>query len=131
VGLEGIAMKISFLSLLLPIALAVPASAQTSSSMAWMTSVEPASGKAGDVLTVHGANLGKDIVTALYLTDGKADIKVVMVEQTSAAIRFKIPSEANPGRFSLMVLTGKGAEEKLVEQPVRITVEPRGPTITS
>jgi hypothetical protein len=91
--------------------------------MPLMNSVEPSSGRAGDVLLTQGANLGQDAVAGLYLTDGKTDLKVLIIEQTSTSIRFKIPLEAKPGRFALMVLT-KEADPKLIEQPVKITVEP-------
>lgn len=126
-------MKISFLPMLLAAAVTLPASVQSPTGMAWITSVEPDSGRVGDVLTIHGTNLGKDNVAELYLTDGKVDIKVVIVEQTPDLIRFRIPAETNPGRFSLMVLTGKGSDQKLLEQPVRVTVLPerKGPTATA
>ncbi len=88
-----------------------------------MSSVEPTSGKAGDVLVVRGANLGADRVAAVYLTDGKLDFKVAVIEQTPTAIRFRIPPDAKPGRLALMVLT-REASPKLVEEPVKITVEP-------
>jgi hypothetical protein len=90
--------------------------------MPLMNSVEPASGKVGDVLLIQGTNLGQDIVAGLYLTDGKTDLRVLMIEQTSTSIRFRIP-EVKPGRFALMVLT-KDPDPKLIEQPVKITVEP-------
>lgn len=88
-----------------------------------MSAVEPASGRVGEVLTVRGENLDQDNVAALLLTDGNTDIKAAIIEQTAASIRFKIPPEAKPGRFALMVLT-KGKEPRLLEQPVKITVEP-------
>ncbi len=114
-------MRLSLLSIPLLVALALPAHAfQT--GMPVMSSVDPASGKVGDVLVIQGLNLGQDNVAAVYLTDGKADIKVVVVAQTSTSIRFKIPLEAKPGRFALMVLT-TGKEPKLIEEPVKITVE--------
>lgn len=124
-------MKISFLSILLLIVLAIPVSSQAP-RMAWMTSVEPDSGKAGDILTVHGSRLDKENVAALYMTNGEVDIKVMILEQSADQIRFRIPPEANPGRFSLMVLVGKGDDQKLLEQPIRVTVEPspKGPTVT-
>ncbi len=88
-----------------------------------MSSVEPDFGKVGDVLAVHGENLGQDNVSALYLTDGITDIKVLMIDQAATSIKFRIPPEAKPGRFALMVLT-TGKTPKLIEQPVKITVAP-------
>ena len=90
--------------------------------MPTMTSVEPGSGKVGDVLLIRGERLDRDIVAALYLTDGKIDFKVVTVEQTATSIKFKLPPEAKPGWLALMVLT-KDKEPRLIEEPVKITAE--------
>ena len=111
------------LSIPLLLVFAVPAgSPPVQGSMFIMSSVEPASGRVGDVLAIHGDNLGSDNVAALYLTDGKVDIKVPVIEQTATKLRFKIPPEAKPGRLGLMVLT-KEAAPKLIEQPVKVTIE--------
>lgn len=91
-------------------------------TMPRMTGVEPDTGKSGDVLTVSGEHLDKGEVTEVYLTDGKKDTKVHITEQSGAAIKFKIPDKMTTGRFALMVLTG-GKEQKLIEQPVKVTVE--------
>jgi|SRR6185295_5609639 hypothetical protein len=91
-------------------------------TMPRMTGVEPGNGKAGDVLTVSGEHLDKGAVAELYLTDGKKDTKVQVTEQAATAIKFKIPDKMATGRFALMVLTG-GKEPKLIEQPVKVTVE--------
>jgi hypothetical protein len=87
-----------------------------------LSSVDPGAGKAGDTLVANGANLGKDSIAELYLTDGKNDIKVEMTEQAAESIKFKIPGSAKAGRYSLMVLT-KGDNARLIEQPVRVSVE--------
>ncbi|HXK04987.1 MAG TPA: IPT/TIG domain-containing protein [Verrucomicrobiae bacterium] len=87
-----------------------------------MSSVTPASGRVGDVMVVQGTNLDRDNVAALYLTDGQTDVKVPIIEQTATSIKFKIPPEAKPGRLSLMVLS-KGTDPKLIQEPVKITVE--------
>jgi len=86
-----------------------------------MVSVEPANGKVGDVLAVAGENLQKELVLKVYLTDGKDDIQCEVTEQSAKALKFKIPAKAT-GRLALEVLTG-GAEPKLIEQPVKVTVE--------
>jgi hypothetical protein len=86
-----------------------------------MVSVEPANGKVGDVLAVAGENLQKNLVSKVYLTDGKNDIQCEVTEQTATAIKFKIPEKAT-GRLAIMVLTS-GKEPKLIEQPVKVTVE--------
>ncbi len=115
-------MRLSLLSIPLLVALALPANSQSQAGMPLMRSVEPASGRVGDVLTVEGANLGQDSVAALYLTDGKADWKVPIIQQVDTSIKFKVPPEAKPGRFALMVLT-KEKQPKLIEQPVKVVVE--------
>ena len=86
-----------------------------------MTSADPASGKAGDVIAVAGENLDKDLVAKVYLTDGKNDFEVKVTEQAATAIKFQIPAKAN-GRLALMILT-TGKDAKLIEQPVKVTVE--------
>lgn len=91
--------------------------------MPFITSVEPASGKADDVITVQGVNLNQNSLAALYLTDGTLDIKVVILDQADTTLRFKIPHDIKPGRFALMILT-KATPAKLIEEPVKITVEP-------
>jgi hypothetical protein len=111
-------MKMSFRALLL-LAVSLAAFAQ---SMPRVNTVDPANGKAGDLITVAGDNLGKNQVAKLYLTDGKNDVLVEMTEQQDASIKFKIPAKATAGRFALMLLT-TGKEPKLMEQPVKVTVE--------
>ena len=87
-----------------------------------MTGVEPGTCKAGDVLTAAGENLDKAQVEQLFLTDGKNDLKVDITDQAPTAIKFKVPASAKPGRFALMLLT-RGKEPKLIEQPVKVTIE--------
>jgi len=110
-------------------ALAVPIRLIGQSTIPQMYKVDPASGRSGDVVAVTGDNLDQDTVAALYLTDGKEDVKVEITEQTTTAIKFKIPANAKTGRLMLMVLT-KGSDPKLIEGPVKVLIEPplRGPT---
>jgi hypothetical protein len=85
--------------------------------------IEPMNGKTGDVAVVTGENVGKTLVAELYLTDGKNDFKCVMAEQADTTIKFTIPKGPKPGvSYKLMVLT-KGKEPKLIEQPVRFTID--------
>lgn len=112
-------MKLSLIaSLLLTAGLVVHAQ----QPMPRMTTVDPANGKIGDVITVAGENLQKDQVSKVYLTDGKNDVAVEITEQTATSIKFKIPTKSTPGRFALMLLTA-GKEPKLIEQPVKMTVD--------
>jgi uncharacterized protein YqfA (UPF0365 family) len=111
------------LSFALPLFLAASLAAFAQQSMPRMNTVDPGSGKAGDEITVAGENLEKAQVAKLYLTDGKNDVLVDLItEQTPTSIKFKIPAKATAGRFALMLLT-TGKEPKLIEQPVKLTVE--------
>jgi len=116
-------MKISVFVILLLVALSFPVHAQPQAAMPTMSSVDPESGKVGDVVVVTGANLDRESVAALYLTDGTTDVKVAIIEQTATSIKFRIPREAKPGRLALMVLT-PGKTPKLIEEPVKISIEP-------
>jgi len=112
-------MRLSFVVSLL-VAASVVAHAQQ--AMPRMTSVDPLNGKKGDVIVVTGENLQKDAVAKVYLTDGKNDIQVEVTEQTATSIKFKIPAKAAPGRLIVMVLTA-GKDAKLIEQPVKVTID--------
>jgi hypothetical protein len=116
-------MRISAIAVPLLLTCLLPTAVQ-SQSLPMMRSIEPAAGKGGDVLVIEGANLGQESVAALYVTDGQTDLKVTIVEQTATSIKFRIPVEAKPGRFALVVLT-KDKPPRLIEEPVKITVEPQ------
>jgi IPT/TIG domain-containing protein len=120
---EGIQMIKSSLTIAVLAALAAALVLCAQSSLPQMQTVDPSSAKTGDVVTVTGENLGPAIVATLFLTDGKADIKVEMTQQTDTAIKFKIPASMKTGRFALMVLT-KGKDAKLIEEPVKVLIEP-------
>ena len=111
-------MKLSFVITLL---IAASFAAWGQPAMPRMVSVEPASGKVGDVLVVSGENLQRASVAKLYLTDGTHDLEVAITEQTDTAIKFKIPAKAT-GRLALMVLTA-GKDAKLIEQPVKVQID--------
>ena len=85
-----------------------------------VVSVDPATAKVGDVVTVNGEGIDKGNVDRLYLTDGKTDIRVEMMEQSAKAIKFKVPESAKAHRWAVMVHTTK---DQLIEEPVRVTVE--------
>lgn len=110
------------LSFVVPLFLGACLGAFGQQPMPRMTTVDPGNGKAGDVITVSGENLEKNQVAKVYLTDGKNDLVVEVTEQGATALKFKIPSKATPGRFALMLLT-TGKEPKLIEQPVKLTVD--------
>ncbi|MCC7498347.1 MAG: IPT/TIG domain-containing protein [Bryobacterales bacterium] len=113
----SVILPVVLLALVLPLALFAEA-------MPRMTTVEPGTAKAGDLLVVGGENLGAAHVAELYLTDGTNDLKVAVTEQNDTSIKFKVPATAKAGRFALMILTsGKGKDAKLIEQPVKVTIE--------
>jgi hypothetical protein len=90
-------------------------------AMPRMSSVEPTSGKMGDVIAVAGENLDKANVAKVYLTDGKNDVVCEITDQSATELKLKIPAKVT-GRMALMILTG-GKEPKLIEQPVKVTIE--------
>jgi hypothetical protein len=110
------------LALALLLALALPQALSAQGAMPKMSTVEPSTGKAGDELTVAGENLDKGNVAEIYLTDGKVDVKLPLVSQAATALKFKVPADAKSGRWSLMLLT-TGKDPKLIEQPVKVTIE--------
>jgi hypothetical protein len=87
-----------------------------------MQAVQPDVAQAGDVVKVTGENLGQSNVKELYLTDGKIDTKVTIVEETNTYIVFKVPADVSVGRRALMVLT-TGNSPKLIEEPVKVTIQ--------
>ena len=112
-------MKLSlFVSLLLAASFAAYAQSATS--------VDPDTGKRGDIITITGENLSKTLVAKVYLTDGgdgKGDIEVQITEQTDTTIKFKIPVKAAPGqRLALMILTATKPAQ-LIEQPVKVSID--------
>jgi hypothetical protein len=123
-------MRNSLLVVALLSALALPGSLRGQNTMPLLNGGEPSAGTIGDLLTATGANLGQEKVAALYLTDGKNDVKVVITGQSSELIKFKIPSGIKAGRFALLILT-TGQNAALIEEPVKVTVELPGSGPTS
>jgi hypothetical protein len=90
-------------------------------AMPRMSSVEPMSGKIGDVVAVTGENLDKANVAKVFLIDDKNDLPCEVTEQSATTIKVKIPAKAT-GRMAFMIRTG-GKEPKDIVQPVKVTVE--------
>src|SRR5215471_11395957 len=110
------------LSFVVPLLLSAGLAAFAQQPMPRMTTVDPLNGKAGDEITVSGENLEKTNVAKVFLTDGKNDVQVNVTDQSATSLKFKIPAKASAGRFALMLLTA-GKDPKLIEQPVKLTVE--------
>lgn len=85
-----------------------------------ISTVEPDTGKQGDVVSAKGESLDKSSVSDIYLTDGKNDVKASIVEQSAKEIKFKIPAE-KAGRYHVMVLTAN--KTSMMVEPVMITVQ--------
>jgi hypothetical protein len=111
-------MKLSFL---LPLIAAACLAGFAQDAMPRMTTVEPYSGKVGDVVAVSGENLDKANVAKVFLTNDKTDLACEIVEQTATTIKVKIPDKAT-GRMAFMIRTG-GKEPKDIVQPVKVSVE--------
>ncbi len=83
-----------------------------------VTGVDPATGKANDVVTVAGENLGKAKVSAIFLSDDKDDHKATVVSQEAGKIVIKVPS-VKPGDYNVSIQSGNS----IFIQPVRFTVQ--------
>src|ERR1043165_7580081 len=90
-------------------------------SMPRMPTAARAHGKVGGEVTISGENLYKANIGKVYLTNGKDDLECEVKEQSATAVKIKIPAKAT-GRMALMILTS-GKEPKLIEQPVKVTIE--------
>lgn len=112
-------MRVAFL--VLGIALALVLAPALAAQNCRINSVEPDEAKIGDIVGATGESIDKAKVDELYLTDGTNDFKVEIIEQSDTLIKFKVPAKIKPGRYSLMLKT-KGPDPKLLEQPVKMTV---------
>jgi hypothetical protein len=115
-------MKLSYIPLALAGFLIISFTLSAQVTFPRMTSVEPATAKAGVEVAVAGENLDKANVAEIYLSDGDKDTKVEVTGQTATSVKFKVPDAMKPGRFSLVVLTTT-KPAKLIDQPVRLTIE--------
>lgn len=83
-----------------------------------VTAVAPATGKVNDSVTLTGQNLGKETITAVFLSDDKDDYKATLVEQGSAKIILKVP-EVKSGGYNISIQLG----DKILILPLRFTVQ--------
>jgi hypothetical protein len=84
------------------------------------TAVDPDTAKTGDTVNVTCENVDKTTVADLYLTDGKEDTKIAVMERTADTIKIQVP-RIKPGRYHIAFLTANKAS--IIEQPVVLTVE--------
>jgi hypothetical protein len=83
-----------------------------------VTGVEPSASKVGDSVTVTGENLGKDSVSAVFLSDDKIDYKATLVEQSAGKIVMKVP-QVKPGDYNVSIQVGN----KILIEPVKFKVQ--------
>jgi hypothetical protein len=84
------------------------------------SAIDPDTAKTGDTVNASCDNVDKSTVADVYLTDGKADTKVVVMEEGGGKVKFQVP-RIKPGRYHLAFLTANKAS--MIEQPVVLTVE--------
>jgi hypothetical protein len=84
------------------------------------TAVDPDTAKTGDMVNITCENVTKANVADLYLTDGKDDTKIAIMDHTADKIKFQVP-RLKPGRYHVAFLTANKAS--MIEQPVVLTVE--------
>jgi hypothetical protein len=82
-----------------------------------VTNVEPASGKVNDSVTLTGTDLGKDSVSAVFLSDGTNDYKATVLEQAGEKIIIKVP-QVKPGGYNISIRQ----VDRIFIQPFRLTV---------
>ncbi len=83
-----------------------------------ISSADPTSGKVADTVTLTGENLGKTIVTGVFLSDDKNDYKAEVVDQGDSKIVLKVPKvKAGQYNFSVQVSTN------IYIEPVHFKVE--------
>ena len=108
-------LKISFIAMFLLFCLATRVGGQNAPKI---TAVAPATGKVNDSVTLTGENLGKDSVSAVFLSDDKDDYKATMMEQANGKIVLKVP-EVKSGGYNISIQEG----DKILILPVRFTVQ--------
>jgi hypothetical protein len=101
-------------------ALLLPGALSAFDGLPRCTAVDPETAKTGDTVNVTCENVSKSTVADLYLTDGKDDTKIAVMENTGEKITFQVP-RIKAGRYHIAFLTANKAS--FVEQPVVLTVE--------
>ena len=80
--------------------------------------VEPQSGKVNDDVTLTGENLGKESVSAVFLSDDKTDYKATVVEQAAEKIIMKVP-QVKSGSYNVSIQVG----DQILILPLRFAVQ--------
>jgi len=87
-----------------------------------MRSVDPYKVNAGEQVVILGENLDKERIAEVYVTDGKTNTPIVIVEQTEKKLVVKVPATLKPGRYAFVVLLPE-IPPTYIEEPVKITIE--------
>jgi hypothetical protein len=82
-----------------------------------VTSVEPATAKIGASVTVHGENLGKGNVAAVFVSNSSDDFPATVVEQTEGKLVIKIP-KVKAGDYNISIQV----KSDILIQPIRLAV---------
>jgi Rieske Fe-S protein len=99
-------------------AVIVATSAAMAQNTPQITAVDPSYGKVNDTVTVSGNNLGKALVSSVYLSDDKSDFKAAIVEQGDEKITLKVP-QVKAGNYNISLQVG----DKLFIKPVKFRVQ--------
>jgi hypothetical protein len=83
-----------------------------------VTAVDPPEGKVGDNVTLTGETLGKDGVSAVFLSDDATDHKAVVVEQSAQKIVMKVP-QLKAGSYNVSIQVG----DQIFVLPLRFSVQ--------
>jgi hypothetical protein len=116
-------MRTSFVPLVLLALLMLAVTLSAQAPMPRVTAVDPVVAKVGDELTATGENLDKGNVHELRVTDGKADTRVAITDQTATTIKFKVPGGIKAGRYALVTVTKRIPSPLEIEQPVKFEVQ--------
>lgn len=108
-------LKIGLIAAILLLCLAPRVGGQNSPKV---TAVAPGTGKVNDDVTLTGENLGKDSISAVYLSDDKDDFKATLVDQENAKIILKVP-QVKSGGYNISIQEG----DKILILPLRFTVQ--------
>jgi hypothetical protein len=84
------------------------------------TALDPDTAKTGDTVNATCENVDQASAGNLYLTDGKDDTKVAVMDHTSEKIKFQVP-RIKPGRYHIAFMTAN--KSSIIEQPIVLTVE--------
>ena len=83
-----------------------------------VSAVDPANGKVNDTVTVTGQNLGKESVSAVFLSDDKLDYKAAVTDQSAEKIVIKVP-KVKSGDYNVSIQVG----DRILIEPVKFKVE--------